>query len=159
MKRRMVLGLGLTIVLAAPLFAQEAERALTEANALYRNGQFEQAAESYREAVAAGLDGPLVQYNLGNALYRSEQPGAAIAHYQAALTSAPRDADIRANLDRALAERPAGRPAPSASWLHAAAARVVASFTLSEFAVAASVCWWATLAAAASLLVTLGRTR
>jgi uncharacterized protein YgiM (DUF1202 family) len=72
---------------------------------------------------------------------------------------APRDADIRANLDRALTERPAGRPAPSSSWLHAAAARLVATFTLSEFAAAGALCWWGTIAAVVALLIGAGRRR
>ena len=100
--------------------------------------------------------GPLEE---ANALYRSGEPGEAIAHYQAALAMAPRDGDIRANLDRALAQRPAGRPAPPASWLHAAAARIVAAATLSEFAALAAVCWWSALGAVVALLMHAGRRR
>ncbi len=136
-----------------------AEEPLAQADALYRDGKFGEAATAYREALEAGWDGARVQYNLANALYRSDEPGEAIAHYQAALTAAPREPDIRANLERALSERPAGRPAPSASWLHAAAVRVVRTFTLSEFAAAAALGWWLTLAAVAWLLLGARRWR
>jgi len=149
----------LALLACVTAHAQDTPQALADANALYRDGQFEQAASTYREALSDGLNGPRVHYNLANALYRSGEIGEAIAHYQAALNMAPRDADIRANLDRALAERPAGRPAPSASWLHEAAARVVATFTLSEFALVGAICWWGALAAVVALLVGMGRRR
>ncbi|MFO8079519.1 MAG: tetratricopeptide repeat protein [Armatimonadota bacterium] len=157
--------LALIFLTASCAFAQQpsdpatAPDPIAEANALYRDGQFAAAAESYRDALGAGFDGPRVHYNLGNALYRSEQLGAAIAHYLSALTMAPRDDDIQANLDRALTERPAGKPAPPASWLHATASRIVASFTLSEFAIAAAVCWWSALGAVIALLIGAGRRR
>ncbi|HCA48722.1 MAG TPA: hypothetical protein DEP45_15620, partial [Armatimonadetes bacterium] len=113
--------LALALIAASGAWAQgQAADPLAEANALYRDGKFAQAAAAYHEALDSGLDGPRVHYNLANGLYRDGQIGEAIAHYQAALISAPRDGDIRANLDRALGERPDGRPAPSASWIHAA---------------------------------------
>ncbi|MGI5817022.1 MAG: tetratricopeptide repeat protein [Armatimonadota bacterium] len=151
--------LALLVAAPAPVRAQDGAEVLAAANALYREGQFAQAAGSYREALSAGFDGPRVHYNLGNALYRSGELGEAIAHYHAALAMAPRDRDIRANLDRALAERPAGRPAPAASGLHAVASRIVGGFTLSEFAAAAALCWWGALAASIALLIGAGRRR
>lgn len=157
--------LAITLLLAASgTFAEDSPRLpeqdpVTEANALYRDGEFAAAAAGYRDALAAGLDGPRVHFNLGNALFRSGERGEAIAHYLAALRLAPRDEDIRANLDHALAERTAGRPAPPASWLHAVASGVVGRFTLSEFAAAAAVGWWGALAAFAALLVGAGRRR
>lgn len=153
------LAVVVALMAAALAWAEEPPELLAEAQSLYRDGQFEEAAESWQQALEAGWDGPRVHYNLGNALYRSEQMGAAIAHYQAALTLAPRDGDVRTNLDRALTERPAGPPAPSASWLHARAAAVVATFTLSELAGAAAVCWWGTVAAVIGLLIGAGRRR
>ena len=159
MKRLAPLLIALIVLSASLALAEEPQEPLAQADTLYRDGRFAEAAAAYREALDAGWDGARVQYNLANALYRSDQPGAAIAHYEAALVSAPRDADIRANLERALAERPAGRPAPSASWLHAAAVRIVRSFTLSEFAWAAALGWWLTLAAFAWLLLGARRRR
>jgi tetratricopeptide (TPR) repeat protein len=160
MIRRLFIALA---VLAAPAaLAQDAPASadvLAEANALYREGRFAEAADRYREALADGLDGPRIHYNLGNALYRSDELGAAIGHYHLALRMAPRDADIRANLERALAERPAGTPAPSPSWLHAAGSRVIGTFTLSEFAAFAAVCWWIAAAGLVALLIGAGPRR
>ena len=151
--------LAVALLIPSCALAQDSQGLLPDANALYRDGQFAEAVNVYREAFQAGLDGPRVQYNLANALYRSDEPGEAIAHYLAALTMAPRDPDIRANLNRALSQRPAGRPAPPASWFHATASRIVSTFTLSEFAVAAAVCWWVAIAAVVALLIGAGRRR
>ncbi|MFW6438034.1 MAG: tetratricopeptide repeat protein [Armatimonadota bacterium] len=157
MIRRIVLAVALMGAGVLPALAQP--DVLAEANALYRDGQFEEAAAIYLEALHSGLDGPRVHYNLANALYRNDEIGPAIAHYQAALTMAPRDEDVRANMNRALAERPAGRSAPPASWLHAVASRIVATFTLSEFAAAAAVCWWVGLIAFVARLTGAGPRR
>lgn len=159
MKPRRTIVLILAFALTGPAMAGQEANPLAEADALYRDGQFARAATAYREALHSGFDGPRVHYNLANALYRSGKHGEAIAHYLAALVDAPRDADIRANLDRALAKRPAGQPAPSASWFHAAAVKVVRSFTLSEFAAATAVAWWGTLAAVIALLLGVRRSR
>ncbi|MFW6156454.1 MAG: hypothetical protein ACOC7J_03965, partial [Armatimonadota bacterium] len=67
MTRRLVFAV---ILLAASCgFAQQptdpadAPDPIAEANALYRDGQFAAAAESYRDALEAGFDGPRVHYN------------------------------------------------------------------------------------------------
>lgn len=130
---------------------------LAQAAEAYMRGDFAIAAQRWQQALIAGYDGPRVRYNLANALYRDGRIGEAIAHYLAAITMAPRDADIRANLQRALMERPQGPPAPSPSWLHALLAAVIGFFTLSEFALAAMVFYW--LAAAAGIALLLGRGR
>ncbi|MGD9498179.1 MAG: tetratricopeptide repeat protein [Armatimonadota bacterium] len=140
----------LALVGAAP--AQEGDP-LAEGNALYRAGDFGGAVKAYREAISRGWDGPRTHYNLGTALYRSEQVGAAIAHFLAAARMAPRDPDIRANLQRALTGRPQGPPAPSPSWLHAAVEAVVSRFTLSELGVTAALLYWLAAAATGAALV------
>ncbi len=133
--------------------AQQTHDPLAKGDELYRAGDFAGAAQAYREALAGGLDGARVQYNLGNALYRSGNPGEAIAHWLAAQAMAPRDPDIRANLQRALMERPQGPPAPSPSWLHSLVSRVIDSLTLSELAGAAALLYWLAAAAGIALLV------
>jgi len=151
----------LCVALAWPLVAASGDGSdpLAEANALYRAGEFARAAEEYRARLAAGDDGPRTHYNLANALYRSDRLGEAVAHYLAAATMTPRDADVRANLSRALSERPAGPPPPSASWLHAAGAAVIGHFTLSEFAGVAALLYWIAMAALLALLLERGRPR
>ena len=154
---RVVATVLMLIVLALPLRAQEEADAVARGNELYRAGDFAAAAQAYREAIEQGQDGPRVHYNLGNALYLSERPGEAIAHYLAAVRMAPRDDDVRANLERAYAQRSVGPPAPPVSWLHAMLEHLTGRFTLADLAVAAAVCWWATVGAAALLILGVRR--
>ncbi len=72
------------------------------ARAAYDAGRYE---ESYRWY--AGLASPPgasaeAQYNAGNAAFRMNDPGRAVLWYRRAERQAPRDPDIRSNLDRAL---------------------------------------------------------
>jgi tetratricopeptide (TPR) repeat protein len=120
--------------------------ALEAGDAAYQRGDFAGARDQYLAAIRQGLDGARVLYNLGNAYYRTGKIGRAIACYERAATLAPRDDDVRANLERALVERPSGAVAPPPTWLHMLGRRLVGSFTLTEFAVCAAVmyCWsWA----------------
>ncbi len=137
----------------APGRAEDGADPLAEANARYRSGDFAGAVEAYRAALKAGWDGARIHYNLGNALYRSGHHAAAIAHWLAARRMAPRDPDVRANLELALARRPQGPPAPSPSWLHAAVTACIDAFTLSELAVAATVLYWLAIAVAIVLIL------
>lgn len=160
MRSRLPLALPmLMIALSIPAVAARADHPLAGANALYRDGDFVAAAAAYRQALNLGHDGATVHYNLANALYRSDRRGEAIAHYLAAATLAPRDDDIRVNLDRALTGRPAGPPVPPASWLHATTARMLGTFTLSEFAIAAALSYWIALGCAICVLLEVGKRR
>jgi len=116
--------------------------ALAAGDAAYQRGDFAGAREQYLAAIRQGLDGARVLYNLGNAHYRTGEIGRAIACYERAATLAPRDDEVRANLERALAERPSGAVAPPPSWLHMLGRRLVGSFTLTEFAVGAALLYW-----------------
>lgn len=148
------------LLATSPLAARAAEPdALTRGVEAYTRGDFATAAESWRQALAEGYDGPRVHYNLATALYRDGRLGPAIAHYLCAATMAPRDADIRANLQRALMERPQGPPPMSPSWLHALVGAVVATCTLSEFALGAMLMYWLAAGAGIALLLGAGRHR
>ncbi len=68
-------------------------------NEAYRRGEYGEAVRLYEEARALGWTGPGLLYNLGNATYKNGQIGRAIASYERALLLAPRDRDIRANLE------------------------------------------------------------
>jgi tetratricopeptide (TPR) repeat protein len=66
------------------------------------------AADLYRQAVAGfellaaeGARNPGLEYNLGNAYYRLGDLGRAILHYRRAQRLAPRDGNVRANLEYA----------------------------------------------------------
>ena len=68
-----------------------------EANLLYRNGKYAQAAAAYEDAVKLK---PVAEayYNLGNAYFKDKKLGLAILNYERARNLAPRDRDTRANL-------------------------------------------------------------
>lgn len=160
MRRAPVVLAFIALVGLAPFPAAAQEPAsLAQGAEAYARGDFAAAAQAWQEALANGYDGARVHYNLANALYRDDRHGAAIAHYLAAATLAPRDPDVRANLQRALTARPQGPPAPSPSWLHALVAAVVGAGTLTEFALAAMVVYWLGAAAAIGALLRAGRQR
>ena len=73
--------------------------AMAATNALYEDGLYEQAARSYQQLVDKGYGDPALYYNLGNAYFKDGDLGRAILNYRRAERLAPRDDDVRANLD------------------------------------------------------------
>ena len=73
--------------------------AMAATNALYEDGRYEQAARSFQQLVDKGYGDPVLYYNLGNAYFKQGDIGRAILNYLRAERLAPRDDDIRANLD------------------------------------------------------------
>jgi Ca-activated chloride channel homolog len=74
------------------------------ADALYKNGKFDQAEEVYR-SLAADARSPLAapsRFNLGNVLYQKQDFPGAIGAYRDALRLTPQAADARKNLELAL---------------------------------------------------------
>ena len=73
--------------------------AMAATNALYEDGLYEQAARSYQQLADKGYDDPALYYNLGNAYFKQGDLGRAILNYLRAERIAPRDDDVKANLD------------------------------------------------------------
>ena len=67
----------------------------------YQKGNFEESASLYEAAVAKGISNGKLRYNLGNAYYRLNRFGAAIAAYRIALMDEPNEQAIRENLSLA----------------------------------------------------------
>jgi tetratricopeptide (TPR) repeat protein len=67
------------------------------ANKLFEQGRFADAAVAYERLLTNGPTAAL-HFNLGNARFKTGQPGKAIFHYHHALRLAPRDPDARGNL-------------------------------------------------------------
>ncbi|MCQ2410747.1 MAG: tetratricopeptide repeat protein [Elusimicrobiaceae bacterium] len=110
MKRWLMLGT--VLALFSPIFAQED---LRQAEELYRQGKFSAALTSYENCLKNYPKDPFVYYNIGNCYFKMGSKGLAAANYYRAFRLAPRDADIRHNLELTLAaggERlvPAGVP-------------------------------------------------
>ncbi len=68
-------------------------------NDLYKKGDYQAALEVYGKFAAAQPGSPWAFYNMGNAWFRLDRNGLALLNYARAFRLAPRDADIRANLE------------------------------------------------------------
>ena len=68
------------------------------ANRLYEQGAYSEAASAYQTLIQQGHESAAVYFNLGNAYFKSDKVGRAIANYRLAGCIAPRDPDITANL-------------------------------------------------------------
>jgi tetratricopeptide (TPR) repeat protein len=82
----------------AGVSAESSAAAFESANKLYEEGKFSDAASAYEKLALSGQASEAVYFNLGNALFKSGQIGRAIAAYRRAEQIAPRDPDVRANL-------------------------------------------------------------
>jgi hypothetical protein len=78
--------------------AAAATHSFDEANRLYEQGKFAEAAAAYEKIASAGAATANVWFNLGNANYKSGQLGRSIAAYRMAERLQPRDDALRANL-------------------------------------------------------------
>jgi tetratricopeptide (TPR) repeat protein len=68
---------------------------------LYEEGDYSGAVDAFDEVVAMGVEDPAVEYDLANAWFKAGRLGRAIYHYRRAHALAPRDEDVKANLEYA----------------------------------------------------------
>ncbi|HEY6190869.1 MAG TPA: tetratricopeptide repeat protein [Bacteroidota bacterium] len=78
--------------------SQEARLEFNQANQLYRDAQYEKAAQLYERVSTNGYESPSLYYNLGNCYFKLHNLPAAILSYERARRLAPRDEDIAYNL-------------------------------------------------------------
>lgn len=86
------------ICYSAPAPTQSFAAQFDQANKLYEQGKFEEAAVAFQTLAESGVRAASVWFNLGNAAYKSGQLGRAIAAYRMAEWLTPRDPALRANL-------------------------------------------------------------
>jgi len=86
------------LVAPAAIFAGGLDYTFDQANQYYIDGDYDKAAAEYEKILRAGYHSAELYYNLGNTYFREGQLGRAIANYLRARRLAPRDDDIRANL-------------------------------------------------------------
>ena len=79
--------------------ADAMEERFTEAAAAYDRNEMFESITGYTQLIENGVSTPEVFFNLGNAHFRNGQPGLAVLHYIRARYLAPRDPDVRANLE------------------------------------------------------------
>jgi hypothetical protein len=94
-----------------------ATEAFTGGNRAYQAGNYAESLRLYREALAAGYASPDLFLNLGNASYRLGELGWSVYYFEQARRRAPRDPDIRSNLNLARSEALGGEQVPSSSAL------------------------------------------
>lgn len=139
---RMVLALVTVCLLPASVVVAEDDPSnlFQKGNQLYAQAKFQEAVAVYQKAVESGHVSSALYFNLGNAWLKCGQTGHAIACYRWALELAPRDTDIRVNLQFA---RNRGNPSKAAhdAWWQ----RAVRWLTLNEWGLLTSVLWWTTL--------------
>ena len=91
----------LTASPAAATTGESARALMDHGLASYEKGDYADAAKSFGQVLAQGVDDPVVHYDLGNAYFKSGRLGLAIYHFRRAHALAPRDEDIAANLEYA----------------------------------------------------------
>ncbi len=91
------------IILNFPAFSENKniEQQLKDANKLYSESKFEEAAKQYEALISENYVSPELFFNAGNTYYRLNEIGKAIYYYEKAKMLAPNDDDINYNLDLA----------------------------------------------------------
>ena len=98
---RLLSVLGIALLIACATQASnpvDFGRAFEDANRLYEQGRFGEAAMAYEQLLGAGHRPTAVYYNLGNAWFKAGQNGKAIAAYRQAERLNPREPNLRFNL-------------------------------------------------------------
>jgi tetratricopeptide (TPR) repeat protein len=85
---------------SAPVLPEQVNSIFDMANEEYKAGAYENAVTLYEGLLTSpGIKAADIHYNIGNAAFKLNNHGRAIASYRRALRLAPRDQDIVANLD------------------------------------------------------------
>jgi tetratricopeptide (TPR) repeat protein len=137
---RAALSLALLFVLTVSSVAADISANFDSANKLYGQGKFPEAAAAYEQMIKSGTVSPAIYFNLGNAYFKAGQLGRAIAALREAENLAPRDPDLRANLQfiRARIQGPTTSPARWQQWF--------ATLTINEWAILTAAVLWVWLA-------------
>jgi tetratricopeptide (TPR) repeat protein len=135
-------------IASARAATNELVSAFDNASRLYGQDRFSEAAQAYEDILKNGLASPALYFNLANARFRSGQVGRAIVSYRRAGLLAPRDPDIRANLQfaRNHVEGPTLKPG--------LVERCVSGLSLNEWTVLCAAAFWGFL-----LLLSAGQWR
>jgi tetratricopeptide (TPR) repeat protein len=135
MKKR--LSILLALVCAANIFAADISPDFAAANKIYAEGKFAEAAAAYGKLLQTGGQSPSLLFNYGNAEFKADHLGKAIAAYRKAKLISPRDPELRANLAFARSQV-AGFTLRENRWQY-----WMSMLTLNEGAVLTVVLFWA----------------
>jgi len=117
--------------------ADDLSTAFDQANKLYEQGKFTEAASAYDKMLTSDRVSPALYFNLGNASFKAGLIGRAVLNYRLAERLAPRDPDIRANLRFARNSVGAGAT-PGSGWWR----RWTSRLTLDEWTLLTSGALW-----------------
>ena len=126
------------MLLPAALRAADLLMAFDQANRLYEEGQFTNAAAAYQKVISGGHGSATLYFNLGNAWFKAGQLGRAIAAYRHAERLAPRDPYVRFNLQFARKKVTGSDTVNQQVW-----DRFISALALNEWSVLALAGWWA----------------
>jgi tetratricopeptide (TPR) repeat protein len=98
-RRLMPIVFSLLCLFPALLWADGLDRNFELGNEFYIEGDYTKAISEYEKILKTGYHSAELYYNLGNACFRDGQLGLAVANYIRAKRLAPRDEDIRVNLE------------------------------------------------------------
>ncbi len=94
-----LLKLCIILILSASQLSASSDSLYTRAVALYEEGKFELALESWQKVVESGYESPELYYNMGNAAFRSNSIGYSALYYEKALKLDPSMKDAAHNLE------------------------------------------------------------
>lgn len=133
----MRLALALLLASITSVGAADLAGAFEAANKLYEQSRFQEAAAKYEDLIRAGAASPIVYFNLGNAWFKAGQLGRAIAAYREAQRLAPRDPNVRFNLQFVRRQVTGSEQITGPAWK-----QWLASLTINEWTVAATIAFW-----------------
>lgn len=134
--RRLCSILAVVFCCAGSLFASDVSSDFSHANQLYAAGKFSDAAKAYESILNSGVVSQNLLFNDGNAEFKSGNLGRAVAAYRRAALLAPRDTDVRANLDFARNQ------VQGSTWRQTWWEGCLAGLSLNEWAALAAITFW-----------------
>jgi tetratricopeptide (TPR) repeat protein len=114
---------------------------MAEANRLYEDGRYAEAAVSYQTLVDDGVRDGRLYYNLGDAYFKAGDLGRAILNFRRAQRLLPRDGDVATNLELARAQALDRIELESEGAIVGLVRRLIGWTTLDESALAALALW------------------
>ncbi len=127
----------LTILSAIKLNAATVAEQFEQANKLYEMGRYDESASVYEGIINSGHQSVAIYFNWGNSLFKSGKIGKAIYAYLQAERIAPRDPDVKANLEFARKTVSGGVVVTKKKWID-----YLNKFTLNEWTICTALMLW-----------------
>jgi tetratricopeptide (TPR) repeat protein len=134
---RLLCAIVFFIALTAASAAEPLAPLFDQANKLYEQAKFAEAAAAYEKLIPSDPNSPALYFNLGNAEFKAGESGRAIAAYRRAEMLAPRDPSLRFNLNFVRKKVSGSESAPAENWRHR-----LANLTLNEWTALAMSAFW-----------------